>query len=68
MAVKTLFTQRFNVVLFSDSDIVGGNNSTQLKQIYNAGKKQLALIGCDKNDYKNYVNLLGDKGNITYYD
>lgn len=67
MAVKTLFTQKFNVVLFSDSDIVGGNNSTQLKQIYNAGKKQLALIGCDKNDYKNYVNLLGDKGNITYY-
>jgi hypothetical protein len=67
MAVKTLFAQKFNVILFSDSDIVAGHNGSQLKQIFKAGKKQLALIGCDKTDYKNYVDLLGDKGNITYY-
>lgn len=67
MACKTLFTMNFNVVMFSDTDIVAGNNAQQLQQIYNFGKKQLALIGCDKNDYKAFVDLLGSKGNITYY-
>lgn len=67
MACKTLFELKFNVVMFSDTDIVAGNNATQLQQIYNAGKKQLAIIGCDKNDYKAFVDLLGSKGNITYY-
>jgi len=67
MAAKTLFDLKFNVVLFSDVDIVAGSNATQLQQIFNFGKKQLAVIGCDKNDYEAFVNLLGSKSNITYY-
>lgn len=67
MATRTLFQKNFNVVLFSDSDISGGENAKQLKQIYQAGKKQLAVIGCDKYDYESFVDLLGNKNNITYY-
>lgn len=67
LATRTLFQKNFNVVLFSDSDISGGNNATQLKQIFKDGKKQLAIIGCDKSDYKSFVDLLGNKNNITYY-
>jgi len=67
LATKTLFQKKFNVILFSDSDIVGGENATQLKAIFNAGKKQLAIIGCNKSDYEAYVDLLGNKNNITYY-
>jgi len=67
LATRTLFQKNFNVVLFSDSDISGGNNATQLKQIFKDGKKQLAVIGCDKSDYKSFVDLLGNKNNITYY-
>jgi len=52
--------------LFSDSDIVSGSNATVLKQLYNAGKKQFALIGCSSTDYKAYVKLLGGKKNITH--
>ncbi len=67
MAARTLFELNFNVVLFSDSDISGGENANQLKQIYNNGRKQFALIGCSKSDYKSFVDILGNKGNITYY-
>ncbi len=68
IAIKSLLQHaNFNVILFSDTDIVSGENAKQLKAIYALGKKQFALIGCDINDYKAFVDLLGDKNNISHF-
>ena len=67
MAVKTLIQHKFNVILFSDTDIVdGGDNQDQLKQLFSLGKKQMALIGKDSDSYKAYVKVLGSKHQISH--
>lgn len=67
-AIKTLkMKMNFNTILFSDTDIAYGENAKTLKAIYKVmGPKAFALIGCDKNDYKAFVDILGDKKNITH--
>jgi hypothetical protein len=67
-AIKTLkMKMNFNTILFSDSDIAYGDNANTLKSIYKImGPKSFALIGCDKGDYKAFVDILGDKKNITH--
>jgi hypothetical protein len=67
-AVKTLKQKmNFNTILFSDTDIAYGENAKTLKSLYKImGPKSFALIGCDKNDYKAFVDILGDKKNITH--
>lgn len=67
-AIKTMKLKlNFNTILFSDTDIAYGENAKTLKSIYKImGPKSFALIGCDKHDYKAFVDLLGDKKNITH--
>jgi hypothetical protein len=67
IVVKLKTKLNFNTVLFSDTDVAYGDNARTLKRIYKQiGPKAFALIGTDETDYKAFVDLLGDKKNITH--
>jgi len=57
--LSVLAAQGYNILLFSDLDIVSGGNFANVKHIWQAHKDKLFLVAVDEPTFKTACNLLG---------